>query len=74
VDEIAKAKEPIKKSIQYNIQRKEKVKQIESNERRTVHFLFNSTIPSEITPFARKYIRLLDGSLEEFEREEAEKF
>lgn len=47
---------------------------IESKERRTVHFLFNPGVPSVITPFARKYVRLLDGSLKEFEDEEREKF
>jgi hypothetical protein len=36
--------------------------------------LFNPGTPSKITSFTRKYVRLLDGSLEEFEREENEKF
>jgi hypothetical protein len=31
-------------------------------------------VPCKITPFARKFMRLMDGSLEEFEREESEKF
>lgn len=74
LDEITLAKEPIKKAIQYNIERKMKVRQIESTEKRTVHFLFNPTTPVKITPFTRKYVRLLDGTLEEFEREEADKF
>ena len=47
---------------------------IESTERRTVHFLFNPRVPVKITPFTRKYIRMLDGSLEEFQKEEKEKF
>ena len=50
------------------------MRQIESNEKRTVHFIFNPTVPSKITPFARKYVRLIDGSLAEFENEEKEKF
>lgn len=50
------------------------MRQIESKEKRTVHFLFNPTTPCKITPFTRKYVRLLDGSLEEFEKEENEKF
>lgn len=66
--------EPIKKTIQFNIQKKENVRQIESNERRLVHFLFNPTVPSKITPFARKYLKLIDGTLKEFEEEEADKF
>jgi hypothetical protein len=36
--------------------------------------LFNPGVPSKITPFARKYVRLLEGSLKEFEDEEREKF
>jgi hypothetical protein len=71
---VAKAKDPIKKQIQFNIQRKEKIKQIESKERRTVHFLFNPGVTSTVTPFVRKYLKLLDGSLKEFEDEEREKF
>lgn len=74
LDDIGKAKEPIKKAIQYNIQRKEKVRQIESKERRTVHFLFNTNMPCKISPFARKYLRLIEGNLDEFEREENERF
>jgi hypothetical protein len=31
-------------------------------------------VPSKITPFARKYIKLIDGTLKEFEDEENEKF
>ena len=31
-------------------------------------------MPVKITPFARKYVRLLDGTLDEFENEEREKF
>lgn len=74
VEEIGKAVEPIKKTILFNIQKKENVRQIESNERRLVHFLFNPTVASKITPFARKYLKLIDGTLKEFEDEEAEKF
>jgi hypothetical protein len=36
--------------------------------------MFNPKVPIKITPFARKYTRLLDGTLEEFENEEREKF
>jgi hypothetical protein len=31
-------------------------------------------VPSVITPFARKYLRLIDGTLKEFEDEERERF
>ena len=47
---------------------------IESKEKRIVHWLFNPTVPSTITPFARKYTRLIEGNLKEFEEEEREKF
>ena len=72
--ELCKEKEPIKKAIEYNIQRKEKIRQIESLEKRTVHFIFNPELEPLITPFSRKLLKLLDGSLEEVEKEEQEKF
>lgn len=50
------------------------MRQIESKERRTVHFIFNPNVPSKITPFVRKYVRLIEGNLKEFEDEEREKF
>mmetsp|Transcript_22787 Transcript_22787/g.17222 ORF Transcript_22787/g.17222 Transcript_22787/m.17222 type:complete len:131 (+) Transcript_22787:1047-1439(+) len=56
------------------MERKEKIRQIESKDKRIIHFIFNPTTPCKITPFARKLVRMLDGSLEEFEKEEAEKF
>jgi hypothetical protein len=31
-------------------------------------------MPTKITPFARKLTKLIDGTLEDFEREETEKF
>lgn len=67
-------KEPIRKAINLNISRKEKIRMIESKSARTVHFLFNTGQPVTITPFARKYLKLLDGSLKAFEEEEREKF
>lgn len=36
--------------------------------------MFNPGVPSKITPFARKYVKLLEGTLREFEEEEREKF
>jgi len=38
-----------------------------------VHFLFNPSVPSKISPFARKYQRFREGNLAEFEAEEKEK-
>lgn len=39
-----------------------------------MHFIFNPNVPVKITPFARKYVRLIEGTLEEFENEEKDKF
>jgi len=50
------------------------VRQIESKTTRTVHFLFDTKQKVKITPFARKYLRLIDGDLKKFEEEETEKF
>ena len=50
------------------------MRQIESKEKRVVYYLFNPTVGSTITPFTRKYLRLLEGTLNEFENEEREKF
>ena len=47
---------------------------IESKDKRIVHFIFNPKVPIQETPFARKYKRLLDGTLDELENEEKEKF
>ena len=55
-------------------QKKEKVRMIESKDKRIIHFLFNPKVPVQETNFSRKYIKLLDGSMDEFENEEKEKF
>ena len=73
-EEISKVIEPIKKAIHINFQKKENVRMIESNERRLVHFLFNPCVPSKVTPFTRKYLKLIDGSLADFEEQESQKF
>lgn len=41
------------------MQRKEKIRRIESASQRSVHFIFNPGVPCKITPFTRKYKRLL---------------
>lgn len=70
VHQLDSVKGDIKIAMRSNIERKDKIKAIESNDRRIVHFLFNTTLVPKISPFARKFIKLLDGSLEEFEKEE----
>mgnify|MGYP000870253980 CR=1 FL=1 len=47
---------------------------IESKDKRIVHFLFKPNVPTKESPFARKYKRFIDGTLEEFDKEEKEKF
>lgn len=72
--DIAQAKEPIKRAIKIVTEKREKIRMIESDNRRLVHFLFKPNVPTTISPFARKYIKMLDGTLDEFEQEEHEKF
>jgi len=50
------------------------VRRIESGSQRTVHFLFDSGVPNKISPFTRKYRKLIEGTLDEFEEKEEEKF
>jgi hypothetical protein len=71
---VEATKDPIKKAMVANIQRKEKVRQIESKSSRTIHFLFDHGQPTRITPFTRKYARFIEGNLKQFEDEEHEKF
>ena len=39
-----------------------------------MHFIFEPKQKVKITPFTRKYLRLIDGNLKQFEDEEHEKF
>jgi len=47
---------------------------IESKDKRIVHFLFKPNVPTKTSAFARKYEKFIDGSLEEFDRQEKENF
>jgi hypothetical protein len=48
---------------------------IESADKRIVHFVFNPLgSSSKMTPFTRRLKLQLDGELEQFQREEREKF
>jgi hypothetical protein len=60
---IGNAKEPIKRKVQFEIQKKDKFRMIESKDRRIVHFLFNPGFGGKISPFARRFKRFMDGSL-----------
>ncbi len=71
---LGDSKEPIKKAVKFNLEKKDKVRQIESKKQRNLHYIFNPTTKLPISPFSRKFLRLNDGTLDEFEREEREKF
>jgi len=60
--------------VRFNLEQREKSRQIESRDKRVVHFIFNTGLPTKVSPFARKYAKFLDGSLAEFEAAEKEKF
>jgi hypothetical protein len=72
--DIGTEKDPIKRTVRFNLEAKEKSRQIESKDKRTVHFIFNTGVPSRISPFARKYQKFLDGTMQANEDEEKEKF
>jgi hypothetical protein len=62
MEHINTTKDNIKKTYEMKMQRKEKIRRIESTSQRTVHFIFNPNVPCKITPFTRKYKRLLQGT------------
>ena len=62
---------PIKQRVRFNLEAKEKSRQIESIDKRTVHFLFNSGVKPKTSPFARKFEYFLEGK--HIEKEEQEK-
>ena len=76
LDDFGKAKQRIKSSMLAKQNRREKSRLIESADRRIVHFIFNPNQPVKISPFTRKFVKLMEGpeELEEFERTEAEAF
>ena len=74
MNSIVTEKIPIKARVRFNIEQREKSRVIESKDKRVVHFLFNTGLPTKVSPFARKYTRFLDGSLAEFEADERKKF
>ena len=49
--------------MRFGLEQREKSRAIESKDKRVVHFLFTTGLPTKISPFARKYARFLDGSL-----------
>jgi len=74
LQKIGSAKDPIKRRVQFNLEKKAKFRMIESKDKRIVHFMFNSGLPTPITSFSRKYKRMLDGTLNEFTQNEKAAF
>jgi hypothetical protein len=71
---LEETKEPIKKAIAATIAKKHRIREIESDNKRTVQFLFDPKVKTKIAPFTRKYLRFIEGNLSQFEAEEREKF
>ena len=65
ITQIGKEKEPIKRRVKFNIEKKEKFRQIESKDKRVVHFLFNPNVSVPMTPFAKSYKLMREGTLNE---------
>ena len=66
LQKIGNEKIPIKKTVQFNLEKKAKFRVIESTNKRIVHFLFNPGHGVTTSPFARKYKRFMIGDLAEF--------
>lgn len=47
---------------------------IESDNNRYVHFIFNPNQPIKMTPFTKKFLRYIDGSMVEKEQQDQEAF
>ena len=74
ITKIGAEKDPIKKRVRFNLEKKEKFRVIESKDKRIVHFLFKPNVPTKESTFARKYKRFLDGTLAEFDLAEKKNF
>ena len=57
-------KDNIKKAQELKLKKKDNIRRVESGSERTVHYLFNPGVTNKITPFTRKYKRLLEGTLQ----------
>jgi hypothetical protein len=64
---VADTKSKIKHSVQENQRRNARRRAIESNDERTVHFVFKPPHDTPETPFSKKFAKLMEGSLEDFE-------
>lgn len=55
--QIGQQKEPIKRRVRFALEQKDRSRQIESKDKRIVHFLFDSGVPNKESTFARAYKR-----------------
>ena len=71
---MAKAKEPAKREIEYNLAKKQKLRMIFHKDIRNVHFMWNPNVKPYLTEFSRKLPLLVNGTLEETETTENDSF
>lgn len=56
------------------MEKKEKYRQIESKDKRVVHFMFNPRVAAPLTPFGKSYKLMREGTLDETLAEEKKNF
>jgi hypothetical protein len=71
---IATCKSTIKREVEDRQLRNARARAIESADERNVHFMFNPGNKVPVTPFTKKFSKMMDGSLAEFENVENEEF
>jgi len=71
---IATCKATIKREVEDRQLRNARARAIESADERTVHFIFNPGNKVPVTPFTKKFTKMMDGTLEEFEANEKAEF
>ena len=74
LNNIATCKATIKREVEDRQLRNARARAIESAEERSVHFMFNPGNKVPVTPFTKKFTKMMDGSLEEFEVTEKAEF
>ncbi len=53
IQKIGSAQQPIKRKVEFAIEKKQNFRMIESKDKRVVHFLFNPGFPAKQSPYAR---------------------
>jgi hypothetical protein len=60
--------------VRFALEQKDKSRQIESKDKRIVHFLFDTGVPSKESTFARAYKRFQNGTFKKLREEEKQKY